>query len=70
MGLLAAQSAWLMGAGRVMVIDHLEYRLEKARTFAHAEAYNFAEYDDIVVHMKNHRPPGCRRGDRSGGRRG
>jgi S-(hydroxymethyl)glutathione dehydrogenase / alcohol dehydrogenase len=41
-----------MGAGRVVVIDHLEYRLEKARTFAHAETYNFVEYDDIVVHMK------------------
>ncbi len=48
-GLFAAKSAWLMGAGRVIVIDHLEYRLEKARTFAHAETYNFAEYDDIVV---------------------
>src|ERR1700709_1175527 len=41
-----------MGAGRVIVVDHLEYRLEKARTFAHAETYNFTEYDDIVVHMK------------------
>ena len=51
-GLFAAKSAWLMGAGRVIVIDHLEYRLEKARTFAHAETYNFTEYDDIVVHMK------------------
>ncbi len=51
-GLIAAQSSWLMGAGRVIVIDHLEYRLEKARTFAHAETYNFTEYDDIVVHMK------------------
>jgi threonine dehydrogenase-like Zn-dependent dehydrogenase len=51
-GLYAAKSAWLMGAGRVIVIDHLEYRLEKARTFAHAETYNFAEYDDIVVEMK------------------
>ena len=36
-GLFAAKSAWLMGAGRVIVIDHLDYRLEKARTFAHAE---------------------------------
>jgi alcohol dehydrogenase len=36
----------------VIVIDHLEYRLEKARTFAHAETRNFAEYDDIVVEMK------------------
>jgi alcohol dehydrogenase len=41
-----------MGAGRVIVIDHLEYRLAKARSFAHAETYNFAEYDDIVVEMK------------------
>jgi S-(hydroxymethyl)glutathione dehydrogenase/alcohol dehydrogenase len=51
-GLFAAKSSWLMGAGRVIVIDHLDYRLEKARSFAHAETYNFAEYDDIVVHLK------------------
>jgi len=52
-GLYAAKSAWLMGAGRVIVIDHLEYRLEKARTFAHAETYNFVEFEDIVVHIKH-----------------
>lgn len=51
-GLFAAKSAWLMGAGRVLVVDYLENRLEKARTFAHAETFNFAEYDDIVVAMK------------------
>jgi threonine dehydrogenase-like Zn-dependent dehydrogenase len=51
-GLYAAKSAWLMGAGRVIVVDHLEHRLEKARTFAHAETFNFTEYDDIVVEMK------------------
>ena len=51
-GLFAAKSAWFMGAGRVIVIDHLDYRLEKARSFAHAETYNFTEYDDIVVHLK------------------
>lgn len=51
-GLYAAKSCWFMGAGRVIVIDHLEYRLQKAREFAHAETYNFAEYDDIVVEMK------------------
>jgi S-(hydroxymethyl)glutathione dehydrogenase/alcohol dehydrogenase len=28
-GLYAAKSSWLMGAGRVIVIDHLEYRLER-----------------------------------------
>jgi threonine dehydrogenase-like Zn-dependent dehydrogenase len=51
-GLYAAKSAWLMGAGRVIVIDHLEYRLAKAREFAHAETIDFAEHDDIVVTMK------------------
>jgi threonine dehydrogenase-like Zn-dependent dehydrogenase len=51
-GLYAAKSAWLMGAGRVIVIDQFEYRLEKARTFAHAETINFAEVDDVVLEMK------------------
>jgi alcohol dehydrogenase len=51
-GLFAARSAWLMGAGRVIVVDHLDYRLEKARTFAFAETVNFAEVDDLVVHLK------------------
>ena len=67
-GLFAAKSAWLMGAGRVIVVDHLDYRLEKARTFAHAETHNFAEYDDIVVELKKvHRLPRGRRGHRRGG---
>ena len=41
-----------MGAGRVIVVDHLEDRLEKARSFAHAETLNFNEHDDIVVELK------------------
>jgi threonine dehydrogenase-like Zn-dependent dehydrogenase len=51
-GLYAARSSWLMGAGRVIVVDYLDYRLEKARSFAFAETYNFGEVDDIVVVMK------------------
>ncbi|HYH35870.1 MAG TPA: zinc-dependent alcohol dehydrogenase [Nocardioides sp.] len=51
-GLFAARSAWLMGAGRVIVIDHLEYRLALARSFAHAETVNFTEHDDVVVLLK------------------
>lgn len=51
-GLFAARSAWLMGAGRVVVIDQLDYRLEKAKEFAHAETRNYTEYQDIVVEMK------------------
>lgn len=51
-GLLAARCAWLFGAGRVIVIDHVDYRLEFARTYCPAEVYNFRELDDVVVFMK------------------
>ena len=51
-GLAAARSAWFMGAGRVVVVDHLDYRLQKAQEFAHAETVNFSQVDDIVVHLK------------------
>ncbi|GLK16864.1 threonine dehydrogenase-like Zn-dependent dehydrogenase [Herbiconiux flava] len=51
-GLAAARSAWLMGAGRVISIDQLDYRLEKAASFAFAETRNYTHYDDIVVEMK------------------
>ncbi|HEU0066894.1 MAG TPA: zinc-dependent alcohol dehydrogenase [Sphingomonas sp.] len=51
-GLMAARSAWLFGAGRVIVIDHVEYRLDFARRFGPAEVYNFREIDDVVVFLK------------------
>src|SRR3954466_89436 len=51
-GLVAARSAWLMGAGRVIVIDHLEYRLAKARSFAQAETLNFTALAHLVVEPK------------------
>jgi threonine dehydrogenase-like Zn-dependent dehydrogenase len=51
-GLYAARSSWLMGAGRVIVVDYLDYRLQKAREFAFAETINFGELDDIVVELK------------------
>ncbi|HYG61911.1 MAG TPA: zinc-dependent alcohol dehydrogenase [Thermoanaerobaculia bacterium] len=51
-GLFAAKSAWLMGAGRVIVVDHLDYRLEFAREFAHAETINFTQVKDIVMLIK------------------
>ena len=51
-GLFAAKCAWLMGAGRVIVVDHVEYRLEFARTWANAEIVNFREVDDMAIHIK------------------
>ncbi|HZV83685.1 MAG TPA: zinc-dependent alcohol dehydrogenase [Brevundimonas sp.] len=51
-GLLAARCAWLFGAGRVIVIDHIEYRLDFARTYCPAEVYDFREIGDPVVFLK------------------
>jgi threonine dehydrogenase-like Zn-dependent dehydrogenase len=51
-GLAAARSCWLMGAGRVIVVDYLDYRLAKAQTFAYAETVNFGQVNDIVRHLK------------------
>lgn len=51
-GLFAAKCAWFFGAGRVIVVDCLEYRLEFARKFARCETVNFTEVDDMAVHIK------------------
>lgn len=51
-GIMAARCAWLFGAGRVIVIDHVEYRLEFARNYAPCEAYNYNSLDDVVVFLK------------------
>jgi threonine dehydrogenase-like Zn-dependent dehydrogenase len=51
-GIMAAKCAWLFGAGRVIVIDHLEYRLEFVRKYAQCEAYNFRSLEDPVVFLK------------------
>jgi threonine dehydrogenase-like Zn-dependent dehydrogenase len=51
-GIMAAKCAWLFGAGRVIVIDHLEYRLEFAKNYAQCEAYNFRSLGDPVLFMK------------------
>jgi threonine dehydrogenase-like Zn-dependent dehydrogenase len=51
-GLMAARCAWLFGAGRVIVIDQVDYRLEFARTYAPCEAYDFKELGDPVLFMK------------------
>jgi threonine dehydrogenase-like Zn-dependent dehydrogenase len=51
-GIFAAKSAWLLGAGRVIVVDHLEYRLEFVKNFAHCETVNFREVRDMAIHLK------------------
>jgi threonine dehydrogenase-like Zn-dependent dehydrogenase len=51
-GIFAAKSAWLMGAGRVIVVDHIEYRLEFVKNFAQCEIVNFKDVDDMALHIK------------------
>jgi threonine dehydrogenase-like Zn-dependent dehydrogenase len=51
-GIMAAKCAWLFGAQRVIVIDHVEYRLDFARRFAPAEVYNFRSLEDPVQFLK------------------
>lgn len=51
-GIMAAKCAWLFGAGRVIVIDHIEYRLEFVKNYAQCEVYNFRSLEDPVVFIK------------------
>ena len=51
-GIMAARCAWLFGAGRVIVIDELDYRLEFVRIYAPCEVYNFHSLGDPVVFLK------------------
>jgi threonine dehydrogenase-like Zn-dependent dehydrogenase len=48
-GLFAMKSAWLMGAGRVIAVDHVEYRLDFARRYAQVETLNFDEVDIVTA---------------------
>ena len=51
-GIMAAKCAWLFGAGRVIVLDCLEYRLDFVRKYAQCEAYNFMSIGDPVLFLK------------------
>ncbi|GEO04589.1 glutathione-dependent formaldehyde dehydrogenase [Adhaeribacter aerolatus] len=51
-GIMAARCAWLFGAGRVIVIDKIDYRLEFVKNYANCEAYNYEELGDPVVFIK------------------
>jgi threonine dehydrogenase-like Zn-dependent dehydrogenase len=51
-GLFAMKSAWLMGAERVIAVDHVPYRLEFARRYAQVETVNFKQVPDIVLHLR------------------
>jgi threonine dehydrogenase-like Zn-dependent dehydrogenase len=51
-GIMAAKCSWLFGAGRVIVIDEYEYRLDFVKNYAKCEVYNFRSLEDPVVFIK------------------
>lgn len=51
-GIFAAKSAWLLGAGRVIVVDGVDYRLDFVRQFAQCETVDFRSVGDMTVHLK------------------
>jgi threonine dehydrogenase-like Zn-dependent dehydrogenase len=48
-GLMAAKSAWLRGAGRVVIADTLQYRLDKAKIATHSETIRWEDHGRNVV---------------------
>jgi threonine dehydrogenase-like Zn-dependent dehydrogenase len=51
-GIMAARCCWLFGAARVIVIDHIDYRLEFAKNYAQCEAVDFKSLPDVVEFVK------------------
>lgn len=58
-GQFAIQSAWMLGAGRVIAIDHVLERLVMAETRGKAETINFMDVDvyDRLMGLTNGRGP-------------
>jgi len=56
-GLSAMWAAWAMGAGRVIAVDQVDYRLQFAREWAQVETLNFRDVDLIpkIKEMTNGR---------------
>lgn len=46
-GIMAAKSAWLQGAGRVIIVDIQDYRLAKAKQAANVETINYNDGDAV-----------------------
>lgn len=51
-GLMAQKFAWMLGAKRVIAIDHVPYRLQKAIQMNKVEAYNFDDFDHMGKHIR------------------
>lgn len=51
-GLFAQKAAWLKGAKRVIAVDYVDYRLERAKKMSQVETFNFEQEENIGNHLK------------------
>lgn len=51
-GLMTQKFAWMKGAKRVIAVDRLAYRLDKAKRMNDVETYNFEEFEDMGAHIR------------------
>lgn len=51
-GLMAQKFAWMKGAKRVIAVDNLPYRLDRAKKMNKVETFNFDEFNDMGLHIK------------------
>ncbi|TDL35285.1 glutathione-dependent formaldehyde dehydrogenase [Jeotgalibacillus sp. S-D1] len=51
-GLMAQKFAWMKGAKRVIAVDNLPYRLDRAKKMNKVEIFNFDEFNDMGLHIK------------------
>lgn len=61
-GQFAIQSAWMLGAGRVIAIDCIKERLKLAESYGKAETINFENelvYDALMAMTKGKGPDAC-----------
>ena len=52
-GIMAAKSAWLRGAARVVIVDTQQYRLDKARQTANCETFLWENQKDVVEYIRS-----------------
>ncbi|MFE7063390.1 zinc-dependent alcohol dehydrogenase [Sutcliffiella sp. NPDC057660] len=51
-GLMVQKFAWMKGAKRVIAVDNLPYRLERAKKMNKVEIFNFDKFKDLGSHIK------------------
>lgn len=50
-GLMTQKFAWMKGAKRVIAVDEIPYRMEKAKRMNNVEVFDFSQYDNMGAHI-------------------